>query len=245
MNAFGGMFAGYQDPYRMAAGLPDPAGAMGMHAHHAHHMQHVHHGYKVPRIYFKIPRVLPFKEQKEKYETDDYFKKLARESEARYTGFRDRPLHERQAKFQQACREGQIELAILSNGFTFCLMWNVLENGYLDPHAMTRIDFSKERGRVYIDSPIILNGVCLRWKGYINLEKLDGVGGMKFDEDSSRVEDAIMQQQVESYKHAIRDWDEQQQRHRVALQQARASQLAATTPTEEQQQSQQHTAATA
>jgi hypothetical protein len=81
MNAFGGMIAGYQDPYRMAAGLPDPAGAMGMHAHHAHHMQHVHHGYKVPRIYFKIPRVLPFKEQKEKYETDDYFKKLARESE--------------------------------------------------------------------------------------------------------------------------------------------------------------------
>ena len=68
--------------------------------------------------------------------------------QARYTGFRDRPLHERQAKFQQACREGQIELAILSNGFTFCLMWNVLENGYLDPHAMTRIDFSKERGRV-------------------------------------------------------------------------------------------------
>ena len=39
--------------------------------------------------------------------------------QARYTGFRDRPLHERQAKFQQACREGQIELAILSNGFTF------------------------------------------------------------------------------------------------------------------------------
>ena len=41
--------------------------------------------------------------------------------------------------------------------------------------------------QVYIDSPIILNGVCLRWKGYINLEKLDGVGGMKFDEDSAHV----------------------------------------------------------
>ena len=41
--------------------------------------------------------------------------------------------------------------------------------------------------QVYIDSPLILNGVCLRWKGYINLEKLDGVGGMKFDEDSARV----------------------------------------------------------
>ena len=79
MNAFGGMFAGYQDPYRM--GLADPTG-MGMtHPHHAHHMHHAHHGYKVPRIYFKIPRVLPYKEQKEKFETDDFFKKLARESE--------------------------------------------------------------------------------------------------------------------------------------------------------------------
>ena len=118
--------------------------------------------------------------------------------------------------------------------------------------------------QVYIDSPVILNGVCLRWKGYINLEKLDGVGGMKFDEDSARVspvdpndlkpsknqfsiifqiEDAIMQQQVESYKHALRDWDEQQQRHRAALQQARASQLTSTPSTEEQQQ--QHTVTTA
>ena len=81
MNAFGGMFAaGYQDPYRM--GLADPTG-MGMHhpAHHAAHMHHAHHGYKVPRIYFKIPRVLPYKEQKEKFETDDFFKKLTRESE--------------------------------------------------------------------------------------------------------------------------------------------------------------------
>ena len=30
--------------------------------------------------------------------------------QARYTGFRDRPIHERQNKFQQACREGQIEM---------------------------------------------------------------------------------------------------------------------------------------
>merc|ERR1719410_569550 len=244
MNAFGGMFA--------AAGYHQAAAAAAA-AHHMHHQAYTasaaaaaaHHQYKVPRLYFKIPRVLPYKEQREKFETDDYFKKLARESEARYTGFRDRPLHERQAKFQQACREGQIELAILSNGFTFCLMWNVLENGYLDPHAMTRIDFSKERGRVYIDSPVILNVVCLRWKGYINLEKLDGVGGMKFDEDSARIEDAIMQQQVESYKHDLRDWDEQQQRHRAALQQARSasSQLTSTPSTEEQQQ--QHTVTTA
>ena len=68
----------------------------------------------------------------------------------RFTGFRDRPLHERQAKFQHSLREGNIEMSVLSNGFAFSLIWNVLENGYLDPHAMTRIDFHKERGKVRI-----------------------------------------------------------------------------------------------
>lgn len=95
MNAFGGMFAaaaaaGYQDPYhRMAALHQDPT---GMHHHHAHHAaaaaaaaHHHHHQYKVPRVYFKIPRVLPYKEQKEKFETDDFFKKLIREAEVSAT----------------------------------------------------------------------------------------------------------------------------------------------------------------
>ena len=54
-----------------------------MHHHHHHAAAAHHHQYKVPRIYFKIPRVLPYKEQKEKFETDDYFKKLAREGEVR------------------------------------------------------------------------------------------------------------------------------------------------------------------
>ena len=39
--------------------------------------------------------------------------------QARYTGFRDRPLHERQAKFQQACREGQIELVRKNSSISF------------------------------------------------------------------------------------------------------------------------------
>ena len=107
MNAFGGMFAaaGYHaavqaDPYgRMAgvhAGLQDPtatAAAALMHHHHhaaagvhsAHmHGIHAHHQYKVPRIFYKIPRVLPYKDQKEKFETDDFFKKLTRESEVNW-----------------------------------------------------------------------------------------------------------------------------------------------------------------
>ena len=59
--------------------------------------------------------------------------------------------------------------------------------------------------QVYIDSPIILNGVCLRWKGYINLEKLDGVGGMKFDEDSARVS-RFYSQFCAAWKFFFPDW---------------------------------------
>jgi len=135
MNAFGGMFAaaGYHaavqaDPYgRMAAGvhagLQDPtatAAAALMHHHHhaaagvhpAAHMHgiHAHHQYKVPRIFYKIPRVLPYKDQKEKFETDDFFKKLTRESEVRFIAFRDRPIHERIVKFNQSMHQGNIEL---------------------------------------------------------------------------------------------------------------------------------------
>jgi len=38
----------------------------------------------------------------------------------------------------------------MSNGFSFTLIWNVLENGYLEPHNVSRVDFNKERGRVRI-----------------------------------------------------------------------------------------------
>jgi hypothetical protein len=33
-----------------------------------------------------------------------------------------------------------------------------------------------------------------------------------------QIEDLSMQQQVDSYKYALREWDDQQQRHRAALQ---------------------------
>ena len=46
--------------------------------------------------------------------------------------------------------------AVLSNGFAFCLMWNVLENGYLEPHANTRIDFHRERGKVRRATNVVL-----------------------------------------------------------------------------------------
>ena len=41
--------------------------------------------------------------------------------------------------------------------------------------------------QVYLDAPLIINCVCVRWKGFVNMDKLDGVGGFRFDEDAARV----------------------------------------------------------
>ncbi|KAH8020170.1 hypothetical protein HPB51_025331 [Rhipicephalus microplus] len=63
---------------------------------------------QLPRFVFKMPRVVP--DQKAKFESDELFRRLSRECEIRYTGYRDRPLEERQVRFQNACREGHTEV---------------------------------------------------------------------------------------------------------------------------------------
>lgn len=53
--------------------------------------------------------------------------------------------------------------------------------------------------QVHIKSPFILNGVCVRWKGYIDLERLDGAGCVEFDEESATLEDAILKVSKNNY----------------------------------------------
>ena len=40
--------------------------------------------------------------------------------------------------------------SVLSNGFIFALVWDPVENSYINPneYKATRIDFNKERGKV-------------------------------------------------------------------------------------------------
>ncbi|ROT66678.1 putative protein big brother-like [Penaeus vannamei] len=62
-----------------------------------------------PRLMFKMPRVVP--DQKSKFESDELFRRLARETEqVRYTGYRDRPMEERRQRFQAGVREGHTEV---------------------------------------------------------------------------------------------------------------------------------------
>ncbi|XP_069848609.1 core-binding factor subunit beta isoform X5 [Dipodomys merriami] len=136
-----------------------------------------------------MPRVVP--DQRSKFENEEFFRKLSRECEIKYTGFRDRPHEERQTRFQNACRDGRSEI-------------------------------------VYLKAPMILNGVCVIWKGWIDLQRLDGMGCLEFDEERAQQEDALAQQAFEEARRRTREFEDRDRSHREEME-VRVSQLLAVT----------------
>uniref|UniRef100_UPI0037E8CDCE core-binding factor subunit beta isoform X4 n=1 Tax=Semicossyphus pulcher TaxID=241346 RepID=UPI0037E8CDCE len=129
-----------------------------------------------------MPRVVP--DQRSKFENEEFFRKLSRECEIKYTGFRDRPHEERQARFSNACRDGRSEV-------------------------------------VYLKAPMILNGVCVIWRGWIDLQRLDGMGFLEFDEERAQHEDALAQAAFEEARRRTRDFEDRDRSHREDLESRR------------------------
>ncbi|KAJ1524540.1 hypothetical protein ONE63_011031 [Megalurothrips usitatus] len=59
-----------------------------------------------------------------------------------------------------------------------------------------------------------MNGVCVRWRGWIDLERLEGIGCLEFDEKAAAIEDAMLRDQIERYNARLRDFDEKQRAYR-------------------------------
>lgn len=41
--------------------------------------------------------------------------------------------------------------------------------------------------QVYLKAPMILNGVCVIWRGWIDLQRLDGMGCLEYDDERAQV----------------------------------------------------------
>ncbi|CAH1183981.1 unnamed protein product [Phaedon cochleariae] len=162
-----------------------------------------------PRFIFKMPRVVP--DQKSKFESDELFRRLSRESEVRYTGYRDRPQEERVVRFQNACREGHTEIAFAATGTNLQLVFAAPTNGYMPDKEC---DFDKEPGKVHIKAGFIMNGVCVRWRGWIDVERLDGVGCLEYNEERAAQEDALLREQIERYNQRLREFEDKQRGYR-------------------------------
>lgn len=59
-----------------------------------------------------------------------------------------------------------------------------------------------------------MNGVCVRWRGWIDRERLDGVGCLEYNEDRAAQEDALLREQIERYNQRLRDFEEKQRGYR-------------------------------
>jgi len=164
---------------------------------------------QLPRFIFKMPRVVS--DQKGKFESDELFRRLSRETEIRYTNYRDRPLEERQIRFQNSCREGHCEIAFTATGTNIQPVFSPCVNSYSDG-----CDFDKEPGKVHIKSTMIMNGVCIRFRGWLDVERLDGVGCMEYDEERGAIEDAILREQIERYNSRMRELEERQRIFKAA-----------------------------
>lgn len=166
-----------------------------------------------PRFIFKMPRVVP--DQKAKFESDELFRRLSRESEIRYTGYRERAAEERQIRFQNGCREGHTEISFVASGTNLQLVFNANQNPYIQDKEC---DFEKEQGRVHIKSHFIMNGVCVRFRGWVDLERLDGAGCLEYDERRAIHEDAILREQIDRYNQRLREFEDTKRAYRDSRQ---------------------------
>lgn len=59
-----------------------------------------------------------------------------------------------------------------------------------------------------------MNGVCVRFRGWLDLERLDGVGCLEFDERRAAHEDAILREQIDRYNQRLREFEDKQRAYR-------------------------------
>lgn len=76
--------------------------------------------------------------------------------------------------------------------------------------------------QVHIVSRFIMNGVCVRWRGSIDLEKLEGIGCLELDEERAAIEDAALRDQIERYNQRLRDFEDKQRAYREHGEELRA-----------------------
>lgn len=150
-------------------------------------------------------------------------------AQVRYTGFRDRPIEERRGRFRAGCCEGHTEISFATTGINVQLVFNPNHGLYHHPHhhhhhhpahlgLEKECDFDKEHGKVHIKSHFIMNGVCVRFRGWLDMERLDGIGCLELDEKRAAQEDAILREQLDRYNQRLRDFEDKQRTYQRTTQ---------------------------
>ena len=81
---------------------------------------------------------------------------------------------------------------------------------------------------MHLRAPVIVNGVCVRWRGWLDLERLEGAGRLEFDEEAAAAEDALLRSQVDIYERRLREIEEHRKRYDQHVQQQLGKEAATT-----------------
>nr|XP_019957781.1 PREDICTED: core-binding factor subunit beta isoform X2 [Paralichthys olivaceus] len=145
-----------------------------------------------------MPRVVP--DQRSKFENEEFFRKLSRECEAFVATGTNLSLQFFPANVHGDQRQ-------------------VPTREYVDFERETGkvSDKDKKNARVYLKAPMILNGVCVMWRGWIDLQRLDGMGYLEYDDERAQHEDALAQAAFEEARRRTRDFEDRDRSHREDL----------------------------
>jgi len=157
-----------------------------------------------------MTRVVP--DQKAKFETDELFRKLSRESEIRFTAFRDRTHEERIARFQSECREGRCQLSFSGSGTDLILYFGPQSKEKKTEAPKEFVNFEKEAGKVHLKSNFIMNGVCVSFKGVMDLQRLDGTGYLEHDAVQGKIEEKILRETIDQSRMRMKEFEDRQLR---------------------------------
>lgn len=125
-------------------------------------------------------------------------------------------MEERKRRFVEDLHEGHSVITFIPTGTNLTLQFcpNCLSDEKMSDVKPSKenVDFERESGRVHLTSDFIMNGVCVKWVGWMDLEVLTGKAKLLFDEERAKIEDETMRQVLKETQERVRMFDEAQRR---------------------------------
>uniref|UniRef100_A0A5S6QA38 Protein brother n=1 Tax=Trichuris muris TaxID=70415 RepID=A0A5S6QA38_TRIMR len=130
-----------------------------------------------------MPRVVA--DQKSKFETDELFVSVSRPTEIVYTGLLCGNEEERRRQFLRDCFDRHLNVAFLPAGLNLELD---ISGGDDPALAADSLNTESDPVKVFVCAHMILNGVCVRLRGWIDRITLRGTGVLEFDSIHAELE---------------------------------------------------------
>lgn len=73
--------------------------------------------------------------------------------------------------------------------------------------------------QVHLKSRFIFNGVCVIWRGSIDLTRLDGSGRLEFDAEKAKIEERLLNEEVSCYRRRLQEFEEKERLYFLQQQQ--------------------------